>query len=78
MVSTSIGIEGLEVEHGKHVLIADTPEDFAKQCMELIENPILRETLVENAYTLVKNKYSPARLASIMSQLYSQSDSPHC
>jgi glycosyltransferase involved in cell wall biosynthesis len=31
-VTTSVGAEGLVLEHGRHVLVADTPEQFA-QCM---------------------------------------------
>jgi glycosyltransferase involved in cell wall biosynthesis len=36
MVSTSIGCEGIHVEHGKDILIADTPENFAVQCVRLL------------------------------------------
>jgi glycosyltransferase involved in cell wall biosynthesis len=36
MVSTSIGCEGIRVEHGKDILIADTPENFAVQCVRLL------------------------------------------
>ena len=69
VVSTSIGVEGLEVEHGKHVLIADTPSDFAEQYQILMSNPTLGRTLTENAYSLVKNRYSPAHLIKILSQM---------
>ena len=36
MVSTSIGCEGIRVEPGKDILIADTPENFAMQCVRLL------------------------------------------
>jgi glycosyltransferase involved in cell wall biosynthesis len=40
-VSTTVGIEGLDLEHGEHVLVADNPVDFAKSIEHLLEN---RET----------------------------------
>ncbi|MFC1844712.1 glycosyltransferase [Thermodesulfobacteriota bacterium] len=66
VVSTSKGIEGLETTHGQHALIADTPLDFARQCVQLMENPSLRDNLVQNARTLVESKYSPDRLKEIL------------
>jgi glycosyltransferase involved in cell wall biosynthesis len=40
-VSTTLGIEGLNLEHGEHVLVADSPIDFANSIEHLLEN---RET----------------------------------
>ena len=66
VVSTSIGVEGLEVIHEQHALIADTPLDFARQCARLMTEPMLREHLVQNARSLVTSKYSPERLIEIL------------
>jgi glycosyltransferase involved in cell wall biosynthesis len=57
VVSTSKGAEGLEVEPGKHLLIADTPEEFAAQTVRLLSNSELRNTLAMNATRLVNEKY---------------------
>lgn len=40
-VSTTVGIEGLNLEDGEHVLVADNPIDFANSIEHLLEN---RET----------------------------------
>jgi glycosyltransferase involved in cell wall biosynthesis len=40
-VSTTVGIEGLNLVHGEHVLVADNPIDFANSIEHLLEN---RET----------------------------------
>lgn len=40
-VSTTVGIEGLDLEHGEHVLVADNPIDFANSIEQLLED---RET----------------------------------
>jgi glycosyltransferase involved in cell wall biosynthesis len=66
VVSTSKGIEGLEVTDGQHALIADTPLDFARQCAKLMADPSLRDNLIQNAKALVKSKYSPPRLTDIL------------
>jgi glycosyltransferase involved in cell wall biosynthesis len=37
-VSTSIGVEGLDVRHGEHALVADDPETFAASIERLLED----------------------------------------
>lgn len=58
VVATSKGIEGLDVKNGIDVLIADTPQEFAKAVTSLIKDNGLRQMLVENAYRLVLEKYN--------------------
>ncbi len=36
VISTSVGVEGLDVEHGKHLLIADTPREFADAVIRVL------------------------------------------
>lgn len=58
IVSTSIGAEGIEVEHGKHLLIADTPDEFAKSVVSVLQNASLADILGQNARQLVCERYS--------------------
>ncbi len=58
IVSTSIGAEGLEVCSGEHLLIADTSEAFSSAVLQLLQDDSLRETVRENAFQLVRGKYS--------------------
>ena len=39
MVSTTLGCEGLAVNSGEHLQIADDPEDIARQLARLLDNP---------------------------------------
>jgi glycosyltransferase involved in cell wall biosynthesis len=55
IVSTSVGCEGLNVTHGRNILIADNPDDFAKKTIELIKNPDKRIDLGKNAIELAKS-----------------------
>jgi polysaccharide biosynthesis protein PslH len=57
VVATSKGAEGLEVQHGVHLLMADAPESFAESILQLLHNPGLSRQIGDNAYNLVKGKY---------------------
>jgi glycosyltransferase involved in cell wall biosynthesis len=58
VVSTSKGAEGLKVEDGKHLLIKDSIDDLVAGVIELWGNPDLAQKIAQNAYELVKAKYS--------------------
>jgi len=58
VVSTSIGAEGIEVEDGKHLLLADRAEDFADQIVRLASSPTLCMKLGENAREFVAQRYT--------------------
>lgn len=58
VVSTSKGCEGLEVEHGKDLLIADDPETFSKAIIDLLSNPVLFRSFVDKGRQCVEQKYS--------------------
>jgi glycosyltransferase involved in cell wall biosynthesis len=47
VVSTPIGAEGLELEDGRHLLLADAPEAFADSCVRALTDLDLRHQLVE-------------------------------
>jgi glycosyltransferase involved in cell wall biosynthesis len=58
VVTTSIGAEGLELEHGKHAMIADDPMVFAQHVRTVLADAALRAALVENARLHVKTSLS--------------------
>jgi glycosyltransferase involved in cell wall biosynthesis len=57
VVATTKGAEGLDVEHGKHLLLADTPQAFADAVISLLMNPSLYVQLAENGHQLIAEKY---------------------
>jgi glycosyltransferase involved in cell wall biosynthesis len=57
VVATSKGAEGLDVRHGEHILIADTPERYASAVIQLLQDAALRKRLAENAYQVVQADY---------------------
>jgi glycosyltransferase involved in cell wall biosynthesis len=57
VVSTTVGVEGLEVRDGREVLIADTPQRFAEKIDLLLKNPELRDKIGNAGKLLVSQKY---------------------
>lgn len=57
VVSTTLGAEGLAVEHGRHLLLADTASDFAEAVLFVVDDPTRGASLVEPAYALVRADY---------------------
>jgi glycosyltransferase involved in cell wall biosynthesis len=53
VVSTSIGAEGLPVEHPTHIRLADTPEAFADQCRQLLASETERQNMAAAAQAWV-------------------------
>ena len=60
VVSTSKGCEGLKVRPGEHLLVADTPGEFAAHTARLLQDQDLRETLTRNANRIVLEEYDSA------------------
>ena len=58
VVSTPKGVEGLEVEHCKNIIIANTVDGFCEQIIDLIEDDEKRRLLGEEARRLVEEKYN--------------------
>ena len=64
IVTTAQGYEGIAAEPGRHLLVADTPHDFAA-AIETALSPTGRE-MGENAYRLIRARYTwPAALARL-------------
>ena len=72
VVSTTLGAEGLEVEDGVHLLVADDPDDFAAACGRLLDDPDLRTRLVEAAEGLYLERYQWASAKERIGQIVAQ------
>jgi len=69
VVATSVGCEGLEVEPGVHLLVADTPAAFAEACVALLDDRALGRRLAAAARTLVEERYSWERLRPLVADV---------
>lgn len=70
VVSTTVGAEGLKVEDGRHLLLADTPNRFASCIIQLLKNQDLQYTLIKNARSLAENEYNWKNIARDMLRVY--------
>jgi sugar transferase (PEP-CTERM/EpsH1 system associated) len=72
VVSTTIGCEGLDVMDGEHLLIADSPEQFAEKSVKLLNDPILYQRISTNARHLVETRYDWDTIASKLMSVYTE------
>jgi glycosyltransferase involved in cell wall biosynthesis len=72
IVSTTIGCEGIEVNDGEDIVIADKPTDFAEKTIELLRNRELRERLGRNARKTAEEVYSWGKIAPELERVYEE------
>lgn len=70
VVTTSVGIEGIEAKDGEEFLLADTPQKFADQVVSLLDNEEKRTVIGKAARSLVQQKYDWRIIAHNLEQTY--------
>jgi len=58
IVSTTIGAEGIEVQHQENILIADTAKTFAQAVLRVLANAALAQKLGQNGRQTIIEKYN--------------------
>lgn len=70
IVSTSKGIEGTGLQHKKHILLANNPEEFQRNIIALFKNKFLCERLVIESQKYIIENYNEAKiLKSLLSKI---------
>jgi glycosyltransferase involved in cell wall biosynthesis len=72
VVATRICCPSLAVEAGKHLLVADTPEEFVNAVESLLDNEVLRENLARAGRTFVERHYDWAESVRSLDETYAQ------
>ncbi|MBI3012108.1 MAG: glycosyltransferase [Elusimicrobia bacterium] len=70
VVATSLACDGIQVEHGKNVLVADNPKDFARAIVRLVKDRDLRESLGRNGRQMAIKNYSWDYVRSQFEKVY--------
>jgi glycosyltransferase involved in cell wall biosynthesis len=70
VVTTTVGLEGINAIPGQDVLVADSETNFANQVNQLLENPSLREKLSTNGRNLAESKYDWQVVLSAMMPIF--------
>ncbi|KAA3647818.1 MAG: glycosyltransferase [Chloroflexi bacterium] len=70
VVSTTVGAEGLAVEDGADILLADTPETFSQQVLRLLSDESLYKAVMKQGRKLVEEKYDWDPIAEKQLEVY--------
>jgi sugar transferase (PEP-CTERM/EpsH1 system associated) len=70
VISTALGAEGIDVQAGGNILIAEQVEEFCKAIDEVANNQKLREKLMSNGRELVREQYDWLQLGENLSALH--------
>jgi len=70
VVSTRVGAEGIRAEHGRDILLADTPEDFSRAVVSLLRDPELANRIALGGRRTAVEVYAWDRVLSPLDLLY--------
>jgi len=70
VVSTTVGAEGLDAVDGVHMLLRDTPQEFADAVVTLLQNPALAATIGREGRAWVIQQHAWARSAALLRDAY--------
>ncbi|MEI8167770.1 MAG: glycosyltransferase [Chloroflexales bacterium] len=77
VIVTPYALGGIDVQHGEHLLIADTAAVFTTHVLELMNNAALRSELAQQARRLVETHFSWEKTVGDLNRLYHTVISPH-
>jgi glycosyltransferase involved in cell wall biosynthesis len=69
VVSTSKGVQGLDLEAGRHALVADSAAEFARATVELLGKPELRQRLAAAGRQRVRERYDWRAIGRALDEL---------
>ncbi len=70
VVSTTLGAEGIDVTHGKDILIADGAQAFAEATLRLLSDPSLARQIAAGGRQLMEERYSWDRVGERLLSVY--------
>ena len=72
VVTTTIGAQGIDYTDGVNLLIANTPEEFAKQIKHCLDDETYCRSVGQAAAQLIKDHYDEQKLTDELLQFYNQ------
>jgi glycosyltransferase involved in cell wall biosynthesis len=70
VVTTTIGLEGIDAAPGEEVLVEDDPQSFANAVVRLLKDPELQEKLASRGRALAEAKYDWRQVLGIANQVF--------
>lgn len=75
VVTTPVGAEGMELEHGKHLIVAKSPEEFAAAVIRLLQDSNPRIQLGTAGREAVQRRFSWIKASQEVMRLYEEATS---
>jgi polysaccharide biosynthesis protein PslH len=72
IITTAIGAEGINYEHGQNLMIAKDARSFTEAIIKLCDDRNLRETLGKNARALIGREHDNAKLMLRLTSFYEE------
>lgn len=70
VVSTSIGAQGLDLEHGRQILLADDASAFVEETVRALENETLRTTLESEGLSVANERFGWTAIGDRLAEHY--------
>jgi glycosyltransferase involved in cell wall biosynthesis len=70
VVTTTVGLEGIDAQADRDVLVGDTPQDFAAAVIRLLEDEDLQAQLAANGRSLAERYYDWKVILNRMEKIY--------
>jgi glycosyltransferase involved in cell wall biosynthesis len=70
IISTSIGMEGIDAQHRKEILVANTPEEYLREMTFCMENPEILLEIGKNARLFIQNHFDNLNIGQQLKQVY--------
>lgn len=72
IVSTTIGAEGIDIQPGRDILIADTAQDFAQAVIQVLTEPVLARQLAQGGRQAVRGRYDWRKIYAAWDDVYAR------
>jgi polysaccharide biosynthesis protein PslH len=72
VVSTTMGAAGTGLVNGKEILLADTPGQFAREVLRLLENPALRYKIAGEGHRAAEERFDWSKVTPPLLELYAK------
>ena len=76
VVASSIAAEGMYLQHGREVLIADTPQEFADAVVRLYNDPQLWTQMSAAGRQLLRERFSPEVIRQGLAEVIASTERP--
>jgi glycosyltransferase involved in cell wall biosynthesis len=74
VVTTTVGAQGMRLQHGINVLIADKPASFAAAVVDLLTDDILHDRITRNALDHLARHFTPIQAGAALTAAFGDLD----